>query len=264
MPAKSPWLLGFAAALAVIAASAPQGRSFAQVDLSEPTFVDTPCSLPNVTPEILARLRCGTVAVPRNHDNRAAGHFNLAVVVAKSAEQPSLPDPVVYISGGPGGPLTIYADYQARHPYAPGRDLILVDQRGTGRSEPQLCPELTAKMLEANIAAVADMTEDHLARSRAMYLACRDAAIGRGIDLNNFGTMVTAEDFDWVRRALGITQWNVYGESYGTTVAMTLAARHPSTVRTLVLDSVYPPDPVPPRLTIHEAALEFLFQGLRG
>lgn len=260
MPAKSPWLLGFAAALAVIAASAPQGRSFARVDLSEPTFVDTPCSLPNVTPEILARLRCGTVAVPRNHDNRAAGHFNLAVVVAKSAGQPSLPDPVVYISGGPGGPLTIYADYQARHPYAPGRDLILVDQRGTGRSEPQLCPELTAKMLEANIAAVADMTEDHLARSRAMYLACRDAAIGRGIDLNNFGTMVTAEDFDWVRRALGITQWNVYGESYGTTVAMTLAARHPSTVRTLVLDSVYPPDPVPPRLTIHEAALESFFR----
>ena len=84
--------------------------------------------------------------MPRDHDNPAAGRFNLAVVVAKSAEQPSLPDPVVYINGGPGGPLTIYADYQARHPYAPGRDLILVDQRGTGRSEPQLCPELTAKM----------------------------------------------------------------------------------------------------------------------
>ena len=60
--------------------------------------------------------------------------------------------------------------------------VILVDQRGTGRSEPQLCPELTTKMLEADIAAVADMTEDNLARNRAMYLACRDAATGRGID----------------------------------------------------------------------------------
>ena len=199
MPAKSPRQLWFVAAVAFVAASAPQGRSFAQVNLSEPTFVDTPCSLPNVTPEILPRLRCGTVAVPRDHDNPAAGHFNLAVVVAKTAEQPSLPDPVVYISGGPGGPLTIYADYQARHPYAPGRDLILVDQRGTGRSEPQLCPELTAKVLQADIAAVADMTEDHLAQSRVMDLACRDAATGRGIDLNNFGTTVTAEDFDWVR-----------------------------------------------------------------
>jgi pimeloyl-ACP methyl ester carboxylesterase len=123
-------------------------------------------------------------------------------------------------------------------------------QRGTGRSEPQLCPELTAKMLQADIAAVAEMTEDHLAQSRVTYLACRDAATGRGIDLNNFGTTMTAEDFDWVRRALGVTQWNVYGESYGTAVAMTLAARHPSTARTLVLDSVYPPDPIPPRPTM--------------
>jgi hypothetical protein len=164
LPAKSPGQLWFVAAVAFIAASAPQGRSFAQVDLSEPTFVDTPCSLPNVTPGILPRLRCGTVAVPRDHESPGAGHFNLAVVVAKSAEQPSLPDPVVYINGGPGGPLTIYADYQARHPYAPRRDLILVDQRGTGRSEPQLCPELTAKMLQAGIVAVAEMTEDHLAQ----------------------------------------------------------------------------------------------------
>ena len=259
MPAKSLWRLWFAAALAFVA-FAPQGRSFAQGDLSEPTFVDTPCSLPNVTPEVLPRLRCGTVAVPRDHDDPTAGHFNLAVVVAKSAEQPSLPDPVVYISGGPGGPLTIYADYQASHPYAPGRDLILVDQRGTGRSEPRLCPEFIAKILEADVAAVADMTEDHLARSRAMYLACRDAATGRGIDLNNFGTTVTAEDFDWVRQALGVTQWNVFGESYGTTVAMTLAAKHPSTLRSLVLDSVYPPDPIPPRLTIHDAARESFFR----
>lgn len=260
MPAKSPWQLWFAAALAIIAASVPQRRSVAQVDLYGLSFVGAPCSLPNVTPEILPRLRCGTVAVPRDYDNPAAGHFNLALVVAKSAEQPSLPDPVVYISGGPGGPLTIYADHQARHPYAPGRDLILVDQRGTGRSEPQLCPELTEKMLEADVASVADMTEDHLARSRAMYRACRDAATGRGIDLNDFGTTVTADDFDRVRRALGVAQWNVYGESYGTTVAMTLAATHPSTVRTLVLDSVYPPDPVPPRATIQEAARESFFR----
>jgi pimeloyl-ACP methyl ester carboxylesterase len=260
LPAKSPWQLWVAAAFAFIAALAPPGRSFAQADVAEPTFVETPCSLPNVTPEILPRLRCGTVAVPRDYDKPAAGHFNLAVVVAKSAEQPSLPDPVVYISGGPGGPLTIYADYQARHPYAPGRDLILVDQRGTGRSEPRLCPELTAKMVEADIAAAADMSEDHLAQSRAFYLACRDAAIGRGIDLNHFGTTVTADDFDWVRRALGVAQWNIYGESYGTTVAMTLAVRHPSTIRTLVLDSVYPPDPVPPRLTIHEAARQSFFR----
>src|SRR5215470_8667647 len=79
----------------------------------------------------------------------------------------------------------------------------------------------------------------------AAYRACHDQAIDRGFDLSNFGTTVTAEDFEWVRQALGIERWNVYGESYGTTVAMTLATLHPDTVRSLVLDSIYPPDPVP-------------------
>ncbi len=257
---KSPWPMSFAAALTLIAVCSPPGQSFAEDDLFKPTFVETPCSFSNLKPDILPRLRCGAVAVPRDHGNLAAGRFNLAVVVATSAVQPSQPDPVVYISGGPGGPLTIYADYQARHPYAPARDLILVDQRGTGRSEPRLCPDLTAHMLEADLAVLAAPTAEHLAQSRATYLACRDAAKARGIDLNDFGTTVTAEDFDWVRQALGVAQWNVYGESYGTTVAMTLAARHPATVRTLVLDSVYPPDPIPPRLTIWTAAREAFFR----
>jgi pimeloyl-ACP methyl ester carboxylesterase len=247
------------AILSLTAASAPD-RVFAQTEPPKPTFVDTACALPNVTPEMLPRLRCGTVAVPRDHANPAAGTFDLAVVVARSADQPSLPDPVVYISGGPGGPLTIYADYQARHPYAPHRDLILVDQRGTGRSEPRLCPELTTMMLAADLVALADMTDDHVRQSRAAYLACRDAATGRGIDLDDFGTTATAEDFDDVRQALGVAQWNVDGESYGTTVAMTLAARHPATVRTLVLDSLYPPDPLPPRIAIHEAARQSFFR----
>jgi hypothetical protein len=78
------------AALAFIAASAPLGRSFAQVDLSKPTFVDTPCSLPDVTPETLPRLRCGTVAVPRDPDNPGAGRSKLTVVVG-SAQQPAFP-----------------------------------------------------------------------------------------------------------------------------------------------------------------------------
>jgi hypothetical protein len=114
LPAKLPRYLWLAAALAFVAASALLGRDYAQADSSGPAFVDTPCSLSNVTPEILPRLRCGTVSVPRNYDNPAAGWFKLAVVVVKSAQQPALPDPVVYINGGPGSPLTIFADHQAR------------------------------------------------------------------------------------------------------------------------------------------------------
>jgi pimeloyl-ACP methyl ester carboxylesterase len=211
-----------------------------------PALEETNCDLPNVPPEIGPRLRCGTVSVPRNHESLDAGRFKLAVVVVKSEQQPAWPEPVVYISGGPGNPLTIYAGFQARTPYAPRRDLILVDQRGTGRSEPSLCPDLDRRLLEDSVALAVTVTDEMLARRQSTYLACHDQAIGRGLDLKDFGTWVTAEDFDWVRQALRVERWNVYGESYGTTVAMTLAALHPETVRSLVLDSIYPPDPVPP------------------
>jgi pimeloyl-ACP methyl ester carboxylesterase len=213
----------------------------------EPVFKETTCDLPNLSPAVRPRLRCGTVKVPRDYDHPDAGRFKLAVVVIKSEQQPSSPDPVVYINGGPGSPLTVYAAYQARVPYAPHRDLILVDQRGTGRSEPSICPDLHQKLLDANFAIAATNSKQALADRRDAYVACHDEAVGHGLDLGDFGTRITAQDFESVRRALGFKRWNVYGESYGTTVAMTLTALYPNTVRSAVLDSLYPPDPVPLR-----------------
>jgi pimeloyl-ACP methyl ester carboxylesterase len=230
-----------------------------QTQSQRPVFNETTCDLPNISPDLRPRLRCGTVSVPRDYDNPDAGHFNLAVVVIKSEQQPSWPEPVVYISGGPGYPLTVYAAYQARTPYAPRRDLVLVDQRGTGRSEPNICPDLDRKLLDATLAIAATVTEEALARRQATYLACRDEAVGRGLDLRDFGTRVTVEDFERVRQALRVERWNVYGESYGTTVAMTLAALYPDTVRSAVLDSVYPPDPVPLWSTIVGDARDAFF-----
>jgi pimeloyl-ACP methyl ester carboxylesterase len=232
-------------ALMLLIGLALQEHAGGQTEPPRPAFDETTCSLPDVSPELRARLRCGTVSVARNHDKPDAGRFKLAVVVIKSEQQPAQPEPVVYINGGPGYPLTVYAAHQARTPYAPRRDLILVDQRGTGQSEPSLCPDLGGKLLETALALAATGTEEAFARRQATYLACRDQALGRGLDLRDFGTRVTAEDLEWVRRALQIERWNVYGESYGTTVAMTLVALHPDTVRTVILDSIYPPDPVP-------------------
>jgi pimeloyl-ACP methyl ester carboxylesterase len=230
-----------------------------QTQPPQPRFDEAVCDLPAVSPEIRPRLRCGTVSVPRDYDNPDSGRFKLAVVVIKSEQQPSWPEPVVYINGGPGAPLTVYAAYQARTPYAPRRDLILVDQRGTGRSEPSLCPDLERKLLNANFAIAASAAGDAITARRDLYVACRDQAIGRGLDLRNFGTRVTVEDFEWVRQALRVGRWNVYGESYGTTVAMTLVALHPDAIRSAVLDSVYPPDPVPLWSTIVGDARDAFF-----
>lgn len=232
-------------ALVLVIGFAFAGHASGQPGPLQPVFEQTACDLPNVSPEIRPRLHCGTVSVPRNYDNLGAGQFKLAVVIIKSAQQPALPDPVVYINGGPGSPLTIYADHQARIPYAAGRDLILVDQRGTGRSEPELCPDLRRAFLDAGIAVATDPDNAALAQRRTVYAACRAESIAHGFDLKDFGTRVTVADFEWVRRALGIRRWNVYGKSYGTTVAMTLMALHPDTVRSAVLNSLYPPDPRP-------------------
>jgi pimeloyl-ACP methyl ester carboxylesterase len=229
-----------------------------------PIFSETTCDLPNISQEIRPRLRCGSVSVPRDYDNPDAGHFNLAVVVIKSEQQPSWPEPVVYISGGPGNPLTVYAAYQAQKPYAPHRDLILVDQRGTGRSEPRICPDLGSKLRDANFAIATSNSEGTLAKRRAAYLACRNEAVARGLDLRDFGTRVTVEDFERVRQALRLERWNVYGESYGTTVAMTLLSLYPDTVRAAVLDSIYPPEPAPLWSTIVSDARDAFFAYCAG
>ena len=234
-------LWGILAGLTLPLAAQPAPTLPAPV-LPAPAFIEAACALPDVPLPVVPRLRCGTVAVPRSYDRPDAGRFELAVVIAAPADGPAEPDPVVYISGGPGSPLTVFAGAQASEPYAPRRTLILVDQRGTGRSEPRICPDAAPALLDATVAVATDPAEPAQAARRAAYAACRDKAAAQGLDLADFGTRTTAEDFDQVRRALGFERWNVYGESYGTAVAMTLAALHPGTVRSLVLDSVYVPD----------------------
>src|SRR5215470_2608966 len=110
---------------ALLIGVAPQQHADGQTGPPLPVFDETPCDVPNLSPELRPRLRprlrCGSVSVPRDHARPDAGRFKLAVVVVKSEQQPAWPEPVVYISGGPGAPLTIYAAHQAITPYAPRR-----------------------------------------------------------------------------------------------------------------------------------------------
>jgi len=224
-----------------------------------PNFEQHSCTVPNVDATLAARMRCGTVRVPRDYARPDGPSFALSVVVIQSERKSELADPVVYINGGPGEPITVYAAAQAKTPYAPGRSLVLIDQRGTGDSEPRICPTTDRKLLDVTLSLGADGGVSAGDARRAAFDACRREALSRGIDLSNFGTRVTADDFESVRRALSIARWNLYGESYGTDVAMTLAALHPATVRSMVLDSMYPPDPRPSRATSVTAARRAFF-----
>ena len=238
MPSQSRERYGLIALVTSVAIFCPGLTALAD---AVPRFEPAACNLPDVA-DVAPRLRCGVVRVPRDQAHPDGPTYALAVVVVASATQPVQPDPVVYISGGPGSPLTVHAGYQARHPYAPDRDLILVDQRGMGRSEPRLCPEMQGALVDAMLAVATDPTPEALMGDRAAHAACRDRIRSRGVDLDAFGTAATVADYEWVRRALGVDRWNVVGESYGTTVAMSLLARHAEHIRTAVLDSLNPPD----------------------
>jgi len=231
-----------------------------------PFFQPAPCGLPGVAPDLARRLQCGTVAVPRGRGSPDAGTFRLAVVVIRAEADRKQADPVVYVAGGPGSPLTNRAALIAKHEaevIAPDRDLILVDQRGAGRSEPALCPGLARQQL----AIFAGGSEQQaLVRAwRESYGACRQEMAADGLQPEWFGTQVTAADFEAVRQALGIGRWNVYALSYGTAVAMTMMALHPENLRAVVLDSVLPPDPLP--MTLPQTfgrALQMLFAACRA
>jgi len=250
------WLLP----LVAIASCATTSSGVISGSTANPGFEQHICTIPNVDAELASRMRCGTVRVPRNYARPDGPHFALSAVVIESEQKPEWPDPVVYINGGPGEPITVYAAAQARRPYARERGLVLIDQRGTGDSEPRICPTMDRRLLDVTLLLGAEGSVSAANARHAAFDACRREALSRGIDLSNFGTRVTADDFESVRRALKIVRWDLYGESYGTDVAMTLAALHPATIRSMTLDSIYPPDaPGPLRATSVGAARKAFF-----
>ena len=257
-----PWLCLLVCAMATGCQGQTQGRA----PWTGPAFQETACDLQGMAPDVASRLQCGTVSVPRDHDHPDEGVFALAVVIIHPRLQEPGAAPVLFIHGGPGSPLTAQAAQIARVEsanIARNRELILLDQRGSGRSEPALCPNLAQDQLD--VIARPRRTEEMLAAWHATYADCQQALSRDGIEPSWFGTSVTVRDIEILRQALGIARWNVYARSYGTEVAMTLQARHPETLRAVILDSVYPPDPLPlSRAQTFDAALGAMFRACAG
>ena len=153
----------------------------------------------------------------------------VARLAAFSAEP--RPDPLLLISGGPGQ-STVDFYLQLRGAFEPARrdrDLILVDQRGTGRSAKGFACEVPD-----------DLSLD-TAGSEALARIVDACVAELEHDPRFYTTSVAVRDLERVRVALGIETWNVYGVSYGTRVAQHYLRRYPERVRALVLDGVVPP-----------------------
>ena len=189
-------------------------------------------------------VKCGYVTVPENRSNLNGAKVNLAVAIFKSPNIQHDPYPVVRLDGGPGGPsLDDWAHYITSANYTNfvfHHDLIMFDQRGTGYSTPSLrCPEtlqLQFQTLNMHLSA-ADSERLQLQALRT----CHDRLARSGVDLNAFNSLENAADVHDLILALGYKQANLYGVSYGTRLALTTMRLFPSVIRSVVLDSVYPP-----------------------
>lgn len=191
--------------------------------VGSPTFADdepaevafSACTIGDGRARVTAE--CAEIDVPLDHEIPDADTITLAVARIPARRDSAGNDAFTLIAGGPGqSALDSWPGVALafRH-IARDRDVILVDQRGTGRSVRLDCAEeVEARACLASLAS----------------------------DPTLFTTSVAVRDLEFVRQELGVTRWNLYGVSYGTRVAQHYARRYPASVRTMILDAAVPAD----------------------
>ncbi|HTD13139.1 MAG TPA: alpha/beta hydrolase [Steroidobacteraceae bacterium] len=211
-------------AIGLLAANTASGAAVAPAPL-------LPCELKH--PQHLAALpaQCLELTVAENPQLPAGRQISLHVAVVPAVNRDKRPDPLFVLAGGPGTAASAFytetaAAFARIHR---NRDIVLVDQRGTGMSHPLNCA-LTEEELYGEDDSVV------LAQVRR----CR-AALEENADLAQYTTSLAVQDLERVRTALGYRQVNLYGVSYGTRVAQHYLRRFPQHTRAVVLDGVVPP-----------------------
>lgn len=197
--------------------------------------MDCPFDVPEGAPA--RRLTCGMVTIPERHESPDGATIEIAVAVFKAKNLFPQPDPLVLVEGGPGGSaLTslapVFAVPEADFLYQK-RDLVIIEQRGTFYSIPSLdCPD-------APVPGLVDraLTGESLV---AAHQACRDDLLAEGVALDAFNSVENAADIPLVVEALGYTEYDFMGLSYGTMLAQHVMRDHPEGLRSVIMDSVAP------------------------
>ncbi len=195
-----------------------------------------PCRVAGIRNEV----QCGVVQRALDPARPDGVRIDIHYVVVPAMARRKLPDPVFMLAGGPGqsaiglapSAMSLFTRLNNR------RDIVFVDQRGTGRSAPLLCDDTRHRPL-------AEQSDPEWQFGE--LLRCRDRlkALPHG-DLRFFTTPLAMQDLDAVRRQLGAERINLVGGSYGTRAALDYARQFPDAVRRSVLDGVAPPDMVLP------------------
>ena len=181
--------------------------------------------------------RCAMVAVPEDHANKsgAAKTINIHVAVIPALARNPERDPIYFFAGGPGqaasdigGLVSALGDLRKR------RDVVLVDQRGTGKSKTLTCDSVAADLSADPLKEAFSQSEAAIQRDWAKCIATLkgNAATHRTDDY--------IDDLELVQKALGHDKINVWGGSYGSRVALRYLKRYPQKLRAVVLDGVAP------------------------
>jgi len=187
--------------------------------------------------------QCGYLIVPEDRSQPDRRNIRLHVAIFKSSNLNPAPDPVIHLIGGPGAsalnnvqPILMKGGTEILKQ----RDYILFDQRGTQYSAPYLyclpydeylwdSSEQDVSLAERNTGALQKLA------------TCLDDWQNQGIDLAAYNSAENASDVNDLRMALGYEQVNLYGISYGTRLALNVIRDHPESIRSVIIDSVYPP-----------------------
>lgn len=195
-----------------------------------------PCTLTPPLAGASVEAQCGTLSVAENPALPNGRKIALNIAWLPAAESGDhLPDPVFLIAGGPGQSATeSFAAYVPMlQDVRKHRDLLLVDQRGTGKSNPLQCKS------DDETQDAIDEGEPSPEKLKAQTIRCRDQ-LSKNADLRFYTTTDGVRDLEAVRAAIGADKVNLYGVSYGSRVAQQYALRHPQHTRTIVLDGVAP------------------------
>lgn len=198
-----------------------------------------PCEVPGMREGAKEAARCGTYEVFENRAAKVGRRIKLKIVVFPATGPDKAPDPLFYIPGGPGSSATEDAPYVARElaKIRERRDLVFVDQRGTGGSNPLNCDFFNPSDLTSYLGHYFPLEDVRRCRARLEPQA----------DLKLYTTPIAMDDLDEVRAALGYERINISGGSYGTRAAQVYVKRHPRHARAVVLQGVSPTNQSMPR-----------------
>jgi pimeloyl-ACP methyl ester carboxylesterase len=176
---------------------------------------------------------CGTFKVYENRATKQGRQIDLNIVVLPALRADAQPDPLFFLAGGPGQGAAKLAKAvrEIFRRVQTDRDIVLVDQRGTGKSNPLNCLDEEDDSLQAIMMTNAQAVEKVKA-CQAKYDA----------DLTQYTTSIAMDDLDDVRAFLGYDKINLYGGSYGTRAALVYMRQHGDRVRAAILDGVAPPN----------------------